>query len=84
MVSIAGVGLPQTGDVKYKQLLGANTVPASGHELSRSRLDKDLRRMVINSGAFGHNRSDFHGNLGNIGWSIRALGEGRNAADFKV
>ena len=26
MVSIARVGLPQTGDVIYKQLLGANTL----------------------------------------------------------
>lgn len=84
MVSIARVGLPQTGDVIYKQLLGANTVAASERELSRYRLDKDLRRMVINSGAFGYNRSDFQGNPGNIGWSIRAWGRGRNAADFKV
>ena len=45
MVSIARVGLPQTGDVIYKQLLVANTEAASEHELSRYRLDKDLRRM---------------------------------------
>ncbi len=55
----------------------------AGGELSRYRLDKDLRRMVINSGAFGYNRADFQGNLGNIGWSIRAWGR-RNAEDFKV
>ncbi len=57
MVSIARVEPPQTGNVIYVQLLLANTVAASEHELSRQRLDKDLRRMVINSGMFARIRA---------------------------